>query len=86
MIKTYEEYGRNIVTYSVDDYLLIDLDGEEVKVMSKSFTTTYDITMYVELSNGESKNISIKRNIYRKLHPGEIKEFKMEQEANKYNL
>ena len=86
MIKTYEEYGRNVTTYSVGDYLLIDLNGEKVKVISTSFTTTYDTHMYVELSNGESKNINIRRCIYRKLYPAEIKEFQMEKETDKYNL
>lgn len=86
MMKTFEEYGRNVTTYSVGDYLLIDIDGEEFKVKSKSFTTTYDTHMYVVLSDGESKNINIRRQIYRKLWKGEIEQFKMEEDTFKYNL
>lgn len=86
MIKTFEEYGRNIPTYSVGDYLLIDIDGEEFKVKTKSFTTTYDTHVYVQFPNGESKNINIRRNIIRKLWTGEIKDFKLEEDSYKYNI
>ena len=86
MIKTFEEYGRNAITYSVGDYLLIDINGEEIKVRSKSFTTPYDTHMYVEFSNGENKNIHIRRSIYRKLCKGEIEQFKLEEDTFKYNL
>ena len=81
-LETHEHYVRP-QQHKVNTYVLVDYLYQEYKVKIIRVFKNYEIK--VQFSNNKIRK-TFSSNVMKKLNPKEIKQYKLEQETNKFNL